>query len=254
MYSVFNNEQCRYPSGLVHEISHNLKLKHAWEGSNEYGDQSGAMGMSYNQDDGPMGAKLCFNPAKSWQLGWYASKSEQVFPLTAPWMGNLVGVANYDENMSESVILELEGTQTKYYIGFNHASGFNEGTVESINQVTIVSQTGSGAESLFVARLGAGESYVIQNYLNSGKDTTIKVVQIETDSFNGFASVKVYSGDVEPEPARPTQKPSLEPVFRRKVPVNVSKDTFKIRPRTSTDWARGDGRKRMLRRSQPEEV
>ena len=156
--------------------------------------------------------------------------------------------------MSESVLLELQGIDTNYYIGFNHASGFNEATVESINLVTIVSQTGPGAESMFVARLGAGESFVIQNYRNSGTDTTIKVVQIEKDSFNGYAAVKVYSGDDEPEPTRPTQKPTSQPIFQRKIPIAVSKNNLKIAPRTSTDWLRGGGRKRMLRNSQPQEV
>jgi len=46
---------------------HNLGLAHSNENGNTYNDQSGMMGYSYSQDNGPL---MCFNAAKSWQLGW----------------------------------------------------------------------------------------------------------------------------------------------------------------------------------------
>ena len=208
IYSVFNDKSCLYPSALVHEFAHNLKLRHSGEGDNVYGDQSGYMGSSYFVDDGPLGAKMCFNPAKSWELGWYADKSVQVYPLSEAWKGHLVGVSNYDESMEDSVILELAGLSTKYFIGFNHASGFNEGTLESINQVTIVTQNGPGEDSHFAARLDAGDSYIIMDYLDSKEDVTIKVTEINTDWTNGFATVLVYAGK---EPLSFTRRPTGAP-------------------------------------------
>jgi len=44
----------------MHEIGHNLGLGHAGETA-EYDDQSGMMGYSYSQDDGPL---MCFNAGK----------------------------------------------------------------------------------------------------------------------------------------------------------------------------------------------
>ncbi|KAI2503877.1 Gametolysin peptidase M11 [Fragilaria crotonensis] len=67
--SVYNNAWCGYPSGLLHELGHNLNLAHSSEGSTEYGDQSGLMGYSYGNDDGPI---MCFNGPKTWQLGWFS--------------------------------------------------------------------------------------------------------------------------------------------------------------------------------------
>jgi hypothetical protein len=40
----------------MHEVGHNLGFRHSGEGSGEgaeYGDWSGMMGKSYNEDEGP---------------------------------------------------------------------------------------------------------------------------------------------------------------------------------------------------------
>jgi hypothetical protein len=63
--SVYSDQWCTYLSAQIHEIGHNLGFHHSGEGSAEYADQSGMMGYSYSQDDGP---KMCFNGAKSWQV------------------------------------------------------------------------------------------------------------------------------------------------------------------------------------------
>ena len=64
--SVYNDEVCSHISAQMHEIGHNLALAHSSHESVEYGDQSGMMGYSYASDDLPY---MCFNAAKSWQLG-----------------------------------------------------------------------------------------------------------------------------------------------------------------------------------------
>jgi hypothetical protein len=65
--TVYNDEWCTYVSAQMHEIGHNMNLMHAGQGTLEYGDQSGMMGYSYSQNDAP---KMCFNAAKSSDLGW----------------------------------------------------------------------------------------------------------------------------------------------------------------------------------------
>jgi hypothetical protein len=51
----------------MHEVGHNINLAHSGEGTAEYADQTGMMGYSYSEDEGPA---MCFNNAKMWQLGW----------------------------------------------------------------------------------------------------------------------------------------------------------------------------------------
>ena len=62
----------------MHEIGHTLGLHHSGENSNSYDDLSGQMGVSYK---GKVGGRRCFNPAKSWQLGWYSKESRRLDPL-----------------------------------------------------------------------------------------------------------------------------------------------------------------------------
>ena len=50
------------------------------------------MGYSYSGDDGPL---MCFNPGKSWNLGWYTDRHATADPLSQTWTGTLVGVAEY---------------------------------------------------------------------------------------------------------------------------------------------------------------
>lgn len=111
----------------------------ATAGTSEYGDQSGMMGFSYGYDDFP---KMCFNSAKSWQLGWYSDKTAVFDPMAIPsWTGDLVGIANYDIAASNPVILKIESTtKIDYYISFNRQSGMNIETQEAGNQVLVTSQ------------------------------------------------------------------------------------------------------------------
>jgi hypothetical protein len=38
----------------MHELGHNFGYAHSNEGTTNYGDQSGMMGYSYSQDEGPV--------------------------------------------------------------------------------------------------------------------------------------------------------------------------------------------------------
>ena len=75
--SVYNDGWCNSLSAQMHEVGHNLGLAHSGE-SATYDDQSGMMGYSYNQDEGPV---MCFNGVKSWQLDWYPNGRETITPL-----------------------------------------------------------------------------------------------------------------------------------------------------------------------------
>ena len=91
-YSVFNDDACTSVSAQMHELGHNFYLAHSNEGSNAYDDKTGMMGISYGQDD----TSMCFNPGKSWQLGWYQDKNVFLDPQsTTSFRADLVGVEHY---------------------------------------------------------------------------------------------------------------------------------------------------------------
>jgi hypothetical protein len=166
-----------------------LGLHHAGEGGSEYGDQSGFMGYSYGYDEFEYSSgyktKMCFNPAKSFQLGWYDADSPEIFPLAQAWSGKLVGVANYDSTaQDEYVVLKLEDGTTDFYIGYNLAYGFHAGTPESANRVTVVEQGNGSSLSSKIKVLNVGNTYT------AGR-VTIKVTKKVTGS-KGYAYVLVY--------------------------------------------------------------
>mmetsp|Transcript_25685 Transcript_25685/g.33542 ORF Transcript_25685/g.33542 Transcript_25685/m.33542 type:complete len:133 (+) Transcript_25685:1-399(+) len=116
---------------------------------------SGYMGHVYNSDDFP---KMCYNAPKSWQLGWYSSKSTTVNPLQRAWTGELVGISDDDKIQDQSkakVILELADPDhcIKYYLSFNRNTDFNSGTQIGRNKILVASRGESGF-SIQEAKLG----------------------------------------------------------------------------------------------------
>eukprot|EP00984_Skeletonema_dohrnii_P001833 scaffold607_cov146-Skeletonema_dohrnii-CCMP3373.AAC.1 len=218
--SVYNNQWCNYPSGQMHEIGHNLGYAHSGE-SQTYDDQSGMMGYSYSQDDGP---EMCFNAAKSWQTGWYGESGTQEEDKTLEYSsgdGCLVktisGIADY-ETTSNKVLIKIVNPSNNgadLFVAFNAKTGINSGTLEAGNQVTVV-QVGSGggevySESTLLAKLSAGGSYTTGS--NFGGDLTVEVEGISASGTDYTADVKIYFGSectVTPPPV-PTPPPTPMP-------------------------------------------
>jgi hypothetical protein len=191
---VYHDDWCGYPKTQVHEMSHNLGLAHSWI-SFQSGYEETVMGSGFRVDEGPLRARVCFNPSKSYQLGWYDDKNIQVYPETNSWRGKIVGVGNYGPTREDAaVVLKVAGDPgtEDYYIGFNHAVGFHVGTSFGVNKVKIVRQGTGFAESWIEALLGDGESYVINNYLGSDDHVVIRVTEIDK-SANGFAFLKIFT-------------------------------------------------------------
>ena len=139
------------------------------------------MGYSYSEYNGPL---MCFNGAKSWQLGWYKDKHVVFNVVDGSWSGKLVGHVHKKSAIDEKVILKLNTqSDTDYYVSFNCNADHNSGTVEGGNQVTIQRMGGEGNEyaaSELVAKLNAGGEYVINNFDNSGLPLTLRVNNINT--------------------------------------------------------------------------
>lgn len=158
------------------------------------------MGTGFAWDDDTK-TRLCFNGAKSWQLGWYADKATVVDPLATPsWSGTLVGIAEYDladPNQGEMVLIKIEtGNDVDYYINFNRMTGINSETQEGGDQVLITRQGGNGesnSQSELLAKLSASESFDIEDFANLG---TVKVTvnSMNTASSPGVADITIARG------------------------------------------------------------
>uniref|UniRef100_A0A7R9W4V4 Peptidase M11 gametolysin domain-containing protein n=1 Tax=Pseudictyota dubia TaxID=2749911 RepID=A0A7R9W4V4_9STRA len=211
----------------MHGVGHNFGLSLSSDTTDPivaFGDRSGMMGISYSVDDGPGRAKMCFNAAKSYTIGWYSDKTVDLDPATSSFTGRLAGVGKYPTiAANEDVVLKLTHSSTDYFVGYNHAVGAHEGTNEAINQVTVVSQVSTDEVSFLVARLSAGQSHIISNFDGSEDDLTINVVSIDT-SATGYADVQVYLGALNngtptssPTSGRtsaPTSDPTSAPTFQ----------------------------------------
>jgi hypothetical protein len=140
----------------------------------------GMMGISYSEDEGP---EMCFNTAKSWQLGWYSDKRKTINVLSqGSFTGSLVGIDDYaSAGDNEYVTIKIENGQVDLFIGFNRKTGINSGTQEASNKVTVQSQNGDGGygKSKLLAELGSGDNYRMTNHRGNNL-LIIKVISIDT--------------------------------------------------------------------------
>mmetsp|Transcript_12280 Transcript_12280/g.25041 ORF Transcript_12280/g.25041 Transcript_12280/m.25041 type:complete len:192 (+) Transcript_12280:99-674(+) len=91
-----------YHRYILSIVGHNLGLAHSGNRETAYGDQQGWMGSSNSRDD----MRICFNPAKNYQLGWYDDRVKTIDPLGVGGSGSgvatqtffLNGVADYNSN------------------------------------------------------------------------------------------------------------------------------------------------------------
>lgn len=74
----------------------------------------------------PISPEMCFNPAKSWQLGWYEAQQISWNPLTqGELLGTLVGVDDFGLSSTNLVVVQIENGVKDLYIGYNRAKGVN---------------------------------------------------------------------------------------------------------------------------------
>lgn len=213
--TVCNNVWCTRMSTQVHEIGHNLGLAHSGVPQNRYGDRSGVMGFSYDNDDWP---RMCFNPAKSYQLGWYEGAYATWHPSDGTWIGTMVGVADYDaDDSSRTVVLRIPQDGEDLYIGYNRKKGPNRQVVTYGDQLTIVSQGDGYSDSTFVGSVAI-----------KGR-TTIMNGQVTVDfiSTNGIqARVAVYRTACPYPTCCEGSMCSQNVVASDQVPVSVNKQSI----------------------------
>lgn len=118
---------------------------------------------------------MCFNPAKSWQLGWYEAQQISWNPLTqGELLGTLVGVDDFGLSSTNLVVVQIENGVKDLYIGYNRAKGVNWDTRMSEDKIVIVEQGKGFRESTQLAQLSAGQEFNVAQYLGSDFNLVIR--------------------------------------------------------------------------------
>ena len=152
------------------------------------------MGYSYNRDNGPL---QCFNPAKSFVLGWYEDKVIEVDPFEGTWTGSLVGVTEYgdiDTQNSYIVVKIKTGGEKDLFVGYNRKKGMNSGVELAGDNIVIVEQEPGYSKSDFKGSLsseiptktfynlgGSGKNLVV-DFIDHGSSIDEAVVAIYFDN------------------------------------------------------------------------
>lgn len=202
-YSFYNNDWCGYVSTQMHEVGHNLGLAHSGQnGQGEYGDVTGVMGSASGDDD----KRMCFNPQKNYQLGWYKDKAKTINPLDGKRHEyTLNGVADYKRNNDALIVLRLDQVSRgqDYYVGFNRAAGIHSETMEDANMITIVRKEFGGPNaygiSTKVASLIPGQVQQLNNF-DGKKNVYIKFAGVK----NGDARLIVSDNINHVQSQQPT--------------------------------------------------
>lgn len=201
------------------ELGHNFGLAHSGglDGESRYGDRSCHMGTPLWGDDN---GALCFNAAKSWQIGWYNSHKLLLDPKQkAYWEGEIIGVADFSRNaFNRPVVVKIEtSTHVDLFVGFNRVTGMNRQSPMAVDEVTVVETGRNGeriAQSWLKAALKEGESYTVENWQDSGRTLYViaEEIHLGSDSIAGYARVSICLGTCWSPTATPTESPTLAPL------------------------------------------
>jgi hypothetical protein len=185
---------------LMHEVGHNLGMWHSGDRSLtwEYGDESCIMGGGF--PTGESGPLVCYNAAKSWQMGWHASRNHIYNVADGVWNGRLIGQVDYaNENDSTSTVflkLNTAPGSDDYYVMFNRVVE-SETTERKIMNLVMIAMAGGeglhGSHSTVVARLGSGESTILP-YFHLWESLELTVNDIDLDANPAYADVTVKMG------------------------------------------------------------
>jgi len=206
----------------AHEHGHNMGLSHSGEGNLPYEDHSCLMGNPlYGDEKGPM----CFNPSKSWMLGWYPGSLDTYNPSSVMYK-KFIGAGEWSSTSTETVVVKIEMGDKDLFVGFNRKAGANSENVEFSDEVTVIEAkvTSNRAEQSYIkAHLKNSETYT-----QSG--VTIKVCKLVTNVVPGYANVVIYdpetsNGNCDQSTDTPTMKgPTKSPIAPSLSPTKTCLD------------------------------
>jgi hypothetical protein len=170
------------------------------------------MGYSYSSDELPY---MCFNSAKSFQLGWYSDKALTIAPHANRqyyFQVKLAGVADYGTT-SDNVVLKIEQNSSSwaYFVNYNAAKGINRSTQEGPNQVLVTRKKTNNDENLstLLTLMSSGNSYQLKNF-NGRSDETL-TLEFSSLGADDVANISItLSGPTIPSGTNyPSHTPSM---------------------------------------------
>jgi hypothetical protein len=169
----FPSRYASFPVTQVHEVGHNLGMRHSGKNGVSYADDTDGMGNKGSWSD--IGSKMCFNGAKTWYFGWYSDHHKYVNPESWPFKGELATVTDAARfSSSDDAVLHLKsGPSAALFAIFNRAEAFNQ-DVGDPNTVVITEQLYSYSTSTWMAALKEGETYYHHNWNGSSNTLVIK--------------------------------------------------------------------------------
>jgi hypothetical protein len=194
--SVYRNAFASLLMVQMHELGHNLGMRHSGEGNETYSDHTCMMGNPEYRDDAPL---QCFNGAKSWFLGWYADRHITLNTAISSWQGLVVGIDDYAKGQTTGgehyVVVKIDDTtsSTDLYMMYNKQEGVNSGVMKYPNKVTIVSAVNgvSSDQSWLVANLNSGQEYRKSSFSGQNAELVVKVCDMVAGTPD-YARVLVY--------------------------------------------------------------
>jgi Gametolysin peptidase M11 len=138
---VFTYEWLASLSAYMHEMGHNLGLRHSGKGSAlPYADNTGYMGISNPKAYGP---RKCYNAAQHWGLNWYDSKRISLVGMdisSRPVVLQVAAFVDHDKIGSDYTVLVQLNANT--YLQFNRAKSYNVDTDMLQDQIVVISDPG----------------------------------------------------------------------------------------------------------------
>lgn len=140
------------------------------------------------------GAKMCFNAAKTYYLGWYSSHHMTLTPSSSKKIVKLVSLGDIQTGKNANqgkLVLKLNSGSTHLYLNYNKAEGNNAGVVQHPNKVVVVKQNGRLEESQQMGAITNMQTLRLNNWDGSGANLLVKLENLGFENGADFASVSV---------------------------------------------------------------
>jgi len=187
----FQRGFCSVLTTNQHELGHVMGFGHSNEGGVRQ-DKSGVLGTSILDYGGP---EYCLNGQKYAMSGWMDERKEVVTLSRGQsgYTGRLVAFVDMqDDDLKDydRTLIEIDtndATKENSFALYNRAKGFNKGTREKGDLVTVVQQQGDRQSSEMVAGLDVGEQTTIP-----GTQIVFKACAKGTENGFDFTKISIY--------------------------------------------------------------